>query len=365
MEKPPAQKVSDIDARHAMRSYLQRMEVRLSTMHRIPSAFLGGAGILILFPVFFSQAIAVIVKLLFDQATDIWHTLTTACLAGPVFFSLAIPIYALYLLLRDLVHFYFVGPSPGFPTRFFNPRFVLSGIAFSTDESEDAKKAVKISQYSSDLINFILPFGEAQAAYLDAVIESTNEQIIPVERKIDNLIAAGVLAKADGSQEVVIVQSDPPERREIVDIKRFNAELGLAGFRDRSLIAEVAKAEVSLVRHATALRRLLLRYLKALLLFILTSLISFVLVALAQPGKIPPLILFALGYLAWSAVMRWIVTRPIKWIYDTGDPRSENVVPHDSKLVEFETKVGFVQWLSLGLSAIALVLSVIATYKVK
>lgn len=35
------------------RSYLQRAEVRLSTMHRIASAFLGGAGLTILFPFLF------------------------------------------------------------------------------------------------------------------------------------------------------------------------------------------------------------------------------------------------------------------------------------------------------------------------
>lgn len=34
------------------RAFLQRGEVRLSTMHRVASAFLGGAGLLFLFPLF-------------------------------------------------------------------------------------------------------------------------------------------------------------------------------------------------------------------------------------------------------------------------------------------------------------------------
>lgn len=43
---------TDPDARNAMRAFLQRSEVRLSTMHRIANAFLSGAGLLVLFPVF-------------------------------------------------------------------------------------------------------------------------------------------------------------------------------------------------------------------------------------------------------------------------------------------------------------------------
>ncbi len=41
----------------AMRAYLQRCEVRLSTMQRIAGVFLNGAGLLVLLPVFFKDAI--------------------------------------------------------------------------------------------------------------------------------------------------------------------------------------------------------------------------------------------------------------------------------------------------------------------
>lgn len=53
------------------RAYLQRAETRLSTLHRVAGAFISGAGLLTLLA------------------------------------SLALPILALYLLIRDLILFYF------------------------------------------------------------------------------------------------------------------------------------------------------------------------------------------------------------------------------------------------------------------
>lgn len=326
------------DERNAMRAYLQRAEVRLSTMHRVASAFLGGAGLLILFPVFFNEAIASLLKTLVVEGRESYRAVASFLLGGPLLLSLLTPLYALFLLLRDLVHFYFVGHSPGFPTSLFNPRFVLSGIAFSPDESDQAKKAVLVHQYSSDLINFILPFGEAQAAYYDQVIVSTRQQILPDERSIEQLCNMGVLERTAEAYQV-LVKASIPERRSTQDIDRFNAALGLAGTKDRELVAEVAKTEASLVRHATGLRRLLLRYIKALLMFIVTTLVAFFMVALVETRNVPPLRVIAIGYLMWAVLTPLVVRLPVRWVYDTGDPRSESVVQRDSQLVLFEKAV--------------------------
>jgi hypothetical protein len=99
------------------------------------------------------------------------------------------------------------------------------------------------------------------------------------------------------------------------DINRFNAALGLAGMRDRSLIDEVAKSEASLVRHALGLRRLLLRYMKALLMFIATALFSFFVVAVTNSDEITPKVaslVLGSGYLAWSVATFWLVKTPIR-----------------------------------------------------
>src|SRR5689334_6655117 len=103
--------------RNAMRSYLQRAEVRLSTLHRIATAFIGGAGLLVLLPVFFKEEIVVLIKLFLTHTSDftarlgassgITVALLYICLVYVFVLSLSIPVYSLYLLLKDIIHFYF------------------------------------------------------------------------------------------------------------------------------------------------------------------------------------------------------------------------------------------------------------------
>jgi hypothetical protein len=45
------------------------------------------------------------------------------------------------------------------------------------------------------LIDFVLPFGEAQAEYCDKVIASTREQIIPAERMTEALELQGIIER--------------------------------------------------------------------------------------------------------------------------------------------------------------------------
>src|SRR5690606_38026930 len=98
------------DERGAMRSYLQRAEVRLSTLHRIGVAFISGAGLLFLLPVFFKEDIVVLIELFLmhiPQFTVQQNGLSLAaavvlylCVLYPFLLSLAIPVYALYLMLK-------------------------------------------------------------------------------------------------------------------------------------------------------------------------------------------------------------------------------------------------------------------------
>jgi hypothetical protein len=124
------------DDRDAMRAYLARTEVRLSTMHRIALGFINGAGILLLFPIFFKDAITVIIHTFLisgltnhfpemGQNGEWLSLLLFICVLLPFVVSVVIPIYALYLLLKDILHFYFTVYTPGFPTTLNNPTFTL------------------------------------------------------------------------------------------------------------------------------------------------------------------------------------------------------------------------------------------------
>jgi hypothetical protein len=336
----------DLSGRNAMRAFLQRCEVRLSTMHRIAGVFLNGAGLLILFPVFFRDApreiMKVLVEKIFYQNQDYFIVISCVLVSIVFFISLLLPLYSLYLLLKDLVSFYFTGHNPGFSDLIFNPKFALSGIAFSPDESEEIKKIIFKTQYNTNLINFVLPFDELQNKYFDEVLSNSNKLIIPQSREISKILSIEGINLDEENQ---------------IKINRFNTCLGLAGVIDRKLVEEVAKIEASLVRHNLYLRRLVLRYAKALLLFIWTTLIAFSASSIVSilGDKKQLIIILAFIYFLWSILTIWVIKLPIKWIYkQQGNQNSPHSVANDEQLSFFEKTVTKICIFSLIISALAI-----------
>lgn len=320
----------EADVKQAMRAFLQRAEVRLSTMHRIAGVFLNGAGLLLLLPILFRDAIEQIAGFFLTNSisNSILSIFLFAFASVPFFISLVVPVYALYLLIKDLVYFYFVSSSPGFPTTFFNPRFSLAGIALSKDEvPESITKEIFRLQYTSDLRNFILPLNQNIAAYFDELARD-NDDIIPRTRTMSELKKMGILDNL----------SDENKR----DIKRFNAALGLAGFLDRTLIEEVARLEASLVRHAISLRRLVLRYIKALLALVWTTIVAFMAITtinVLAAKLVSPIIIslfLSVIYGVWSFLMPKLIRLPINWLFES-NPHLKPV--KDIELVKFERSV--------------------------
>lgn len=351
MQTPAAHPPLTEQERNAMRAFLQRTEVRLSTLHRIATAFIGGAGLLILLPVFFKEEIVVIIRVFLDSMTDTfpvlgansgWGIAALYLLLGyPFVLSLAIPLYALYLLLKDIIHFYFTIYTPGFNPSLITPSFALSGLAFSPDESETVKQGVYEYQYHSSSINFAIPFSnEKRELYFDDAIRKTDGKIIPSTRRWDVLTESGAL---------------PPDA-DRQTVERFNAALGLARTIDRSLVREVATAETSLVRHILYLRRLVLRYVKTLVLFIWTAIVSFVEIPFLQDEKMPTFLVMALGYFVWALFTEPLMRMPLKWIY-----RHRKTMPDrsqiDRQLIVLESQVGLFIKVAIFTSGLALLLS--------
>lgn len=340
--------------RNAMRSYLQRAEVRLSTLHRIAIAFISGAGLLLLMPAFFKDEVSVLVRFFLDAIlTELTLPgLTTVGLIGrlalfglliyPFILSLAIPLYALYLLLKDVIHFYFTIYIPGFPERLMTPTFALSGISFSPDESPEAKRRILEYQYRhSSAINFAIPFSpERRRAYFDAIITSTNGDILPETRRYEVIEQTGVLTE-EIDQETV---------------NRFGAAFGLARSLDRALVEEVATSEISLVRHIIYLRRMVLRYMKTLLMFIWTTLVTFIMLPFLQEPRLPTFFTMAIGYLVWAVLVMRIMRMPVGWIFRHlhGIPATDQI---DKQLVIMENQVRTIVLSAIISAAAAVVVS--------
>ena len=90
-----------LEDRAAIRAYLQRSEVRLSTVHRVASALLSGAGLLVLLPAVERDAVEVVLRTLLTGPADAVHLLLVVAVAT----SLAVPFTALWLVLRDLTQY--------------------------------------------------------------------------------------------------------------------------------------------------------------------------------------------------------------------------------------------------------------------
>lgn len=351
------------DERNAMRAYLQRSEVRLSTMHRVAVGFLSGAGLLFLFPVFLKDGVLILVQALIGYVPTLPAQLQSLGGVGvlalylgllyPFFLSLSLPAIALILLLGDIVRFYFVSHPPSFPEDLFNPRFALTGVAFSPDESEEVKARVLRYEYGTDLINFVVSRADARSRYYSAIIDKPRRLIVPTTRKLPRLIKSGVMQLAQpkglddvSDEDVVRVQgtyanggdeesllNKPYVERSVREIDQFNAALGLAGFIDRPLYEEVAKTEVSLVRHSLKLRRLVLRYFQALLILIWTSLVTFLMLPFLQDSaaRFPMPIVFAVSYLVWAAFAPSIVQLPLYWLVSHSEGEARKAVANFQK----------------------------------
>lgn len=346
------------DERNAMRSYLQRSEVRLSTMHRVAVGFLSGAGLLFLFPVFLKDGVLSLVGALLEYTPNVpsqLHLLGIVgvvaiylCLLYPFLLSLSLPAIALILLLGDIVRFYFVSHPPSFPEELFNPRFALTGVAFSPDESEEVKARVLRYEYGTDLINFVVSRADARSRYYSAIIDKPHRLIVPATRKLPRLIKAGVMRLSaskpldevldedtvlvygtynTGDDEERLLRDDLVERT-VREVDQFNAALGLAGFIERPLYQEVAKTEVSLVRHSLKLRRLVLRYFQALLILIWTSLTTFLMLPFLQDasGRFALPVVFAITYLLWAALAPTIVQLPLYWLVSHSEGEARKAV---------------------------------------
>jgi hypothetical protein len=341
--------------RNAMRAYLARTEVRTSTLHRVLTAFVGGAGLMLLIPIFFKEVIDGIITVLLTHIDSVFPAGITSgdfvlgvvlygLVVYPLLMSLTIPLYALYMLLKDIVHFYFTLYAPGFAEALQHPTFSLAALTFSSDESPAAKREIMRYQYASaERMRYMIPFSAARReAYFDDLLEVTKGDIIPVSRRLETLRAQGVL----------------PENVDERMVEQFNTAMGITRALDRTLVEEVAYTEMAMVRNVLYVRRLVLRYVKALVMFIWTTLVSFIMLPFLQVARIPPFVTLCSGYLAWSLLAMSIMEMPINWMYrHRRGSADKNQV--DAQLRHLEYRVGKFVYLAAVAAAVGLFISLI------
>lgn len=329
--------------RSAVRAYLARAEVRLSTLHRIATAYISGAGLLLLVPIFLRDVVEGLLLIYIELfaslpfANHLPNALLFVLLTYPFILSLAIPLYGVYLMLKDIIHFYFTIYAPGFSPSLLNPTFSLNSLMLSPDDAPQTKRAVQALQYHREAIEYMIPFSDRRRErYFDILVAHTKGEIIPPTRRN--------LTVEDASEK---------------DVRHMNTAFGIARGLDRSLIEEVALMEATLTRNILYLRRLMLRYVKTLLMFLWTAVISFVALPFLQASYLPRLWILAVVYLVWAVAAIRIVRWPVLWIYRhrSGVVDTTHV---DVQLNRMERRIKPFLWASIAMSVLTIGLLILA-----
>jgi hypothetical protein len=270
------------DERAAIRAFLQRSEVRLSTVHRVATALLSGAGLMVLLPAIARDSIVSVVRSLLGDDLDIVHL----SLTGALIALLVLPCAALWLVLRDLTLFYFHAQHVQHDgNEAFTPRFTLTAIRLPADEIDaETRQSLQEVRELPSTVELLVPSNDVARARID--------------RQLD---AYGGLGRHDLEG----------------DLGRAQGLFELAASRDRALLEEVAKIEHGMARHILRLQVIVLRYVKALLAFLTTALAVFTSAAvLSETSSVGPtqeLWLVSITAL-WSPSIVAVSTAPVRWL---------------------------------------------------
>lgn len=125
------------------------------------------------------------------------------------------------------------------------------------------------------------------------------------------------------------LENNPNERNlnDMGPATRVGSALSLAGGIDLSLVGEVARMEASITRHVLQLRKLVLRYSKALIIFVWTALALTAVSAILSLDQLPEpelprplnveqrkIVAVLITYALWSLGAIILVRRPVYWI---------------------------------------------------
>ena len=276
----PVEQTLTPDERAAARAFLQRSEVRLSTLHRIVTALLSGAGVLVLLPALGRDAIVGVMRALLGADGTAMHRV----IAGIVAVTLTLVLIVVWMLLVEITRFYFhANHLEGRHGTVFAPRFTLTGLRLPAGELGDtATEGLATARRDPAQTELLVPANERSRA------------------EIDRRMTAHDLLGDHTS-----------------DVDRAEALLGLVGARDRHLLAEVAKVEFGMARHALRVQVIVLRYIKALLVVLLTVLLVFVLAGAVSTSSVidTGTERWMVGALAvWAPAVLFATSSPVRWI---------------------------------------------------
>jgi hypothetical protein len=270
------------DERAAIRAFLQRCEVRLSTIHRVATALLSGAGLMVLLPAIMRDQIVSVVRVLLQADFTFGHVVLTVV----ALVVLAFPLAVLWVLLRDMTRFYFHAQHVRHNgSESFTPRFTLTGLRLPNDELGPASaERLEVARVEPETVELLVPPKDSSRATID-----------------QRLDAYGGLGRHDVPG----------------DVGRALGLFELVASRPRGLAEEVAKVEHGMARHILRLQVIVMRYVKAMLAFLTTTLAVVVAAAVLQADPAVSAsseLWLAAVFAFWASFVVVAVGAPVRWI---------------------------------------------------
>lgn len=296
-------------------------------MHRVATALLSGAGILVLLPALEHEAVINVLRTLLVGPVS-W---SRGLLAVAVVCAIVLALAVLWLVVVELTRFYFHSNHVVHDeVEVFTPRFTLTGLRLPADE-----------------------LGEATTREYEGIFAAsrTLRLLLPRNAKARERVDNQLRAYPGLGQRLQAAAADD----ESADRARSEALFELAAARRRSLAGEVVKVEYGIVRHMLRLQVIVLRYVKALLVVVLTTVAVFgcaaavneqLTISAADERWIAGMMLL------WAPAVLLVVSSPVRWLDSL--LRSEGAQQHAaSRDREFTRLEDFTARLAVGVWAVA------------
>lgn len=328
------------DERASMRAFLQRSEVRLSTVHRVATALLSGAGLMVLLPAIARDSVVTVMRALLVGRPEATRLLLFAAMGA----VLSLPFMALWFLLRDLTRFYFHAQHllhDGYDV--FTPRFTLTGLRLPLGELDESLGLLDAARIDPANIELLVP-PRARAT---------------IDRQLD---AYGGLGRTDPTNDPD--HNDPNHIDATGDVGRASGLFELVASRSRTLPDEVAKMEHGMVRHMLRIQVIVLRYVKALLAFLTTALAVFAAGSVVEAGPgldIATRAALSCVVLGWAPCIVIAVNAPVRWIEQLlrNEGAARSAVRTDdefSRVERIATAIASTGWLLAGTALVVLLI---------
>jgi hypothetical protein len=311
-----------VEDRAAARAFLQRCEVRLSTLHRVATALLSGAGLMVLLPAMMKDQIAGVIGAVLTTDPTPSHVLL-AIIAAIV---LGLPLMVFFVLLGDLTRFYFHAQHVETPSgTVFAPRLTLTGLRLPIDDlSKAAQESLESARRDRGAVELVVPPNPHGRDRID-----------------QRLAAYGIVVDSDC---------------ELSDEQRSAGLFELVASRSRPLAEEVAKVEHGMTRHLLRLQVIVMRYVKALLVFLVTALAVFAAAAaVSSDDRVGDtgVLWLATIFAVWAPLMVLAVSSPVRWVESLllAEGAAGHSVSADPELTRFERiaiNIGAVELILVG-----------------